>query len=1677
MPTAPRDTLVPGSTEWNKNMDAMVHMGAGSKTAARTYHAIKGEAYLDSGANINIFKLENEPYLTQTTDSDYEVSGFSGNDVQANKDGTASLYIFDKQHPGDGVHIDVPATTMKGDANANLISAWIMVKQMGFSLNLSPDGKEDGFTRKEPDGSTTALPAESDATRGLWIIHFTISHSAAQSRKLAYSHHAVTGSEQHDGISNMSRARDRLPDFPDGCHGFYQLPQLCREGAACSTRELMDLIDDHLDAGDGVQSADSKFIEGTSFFLNQCNTGWSVAMIGKAIVPTIEPQNGAAASTDDHLLVDVEDEEIYKESESVIKPSQRPHDRQMIQRVRHFKLGHHGPCPGGCDICKQTSGTLRKVMKGGSPSFDDEVGRTCGMDSIYWDVESRHGNKYTCVIRDERTLWIGGFHMARRSDATRLFKKFILKVRTDPELNCPDFCKRLRIDNAGEWSAVFDVFKQVCVELGIEILQPPSKSDHRMNSLAESAVFLTKLHAQRVLLGTRLEWNMWEEAVDFVWFIRQHTVTKRVASPHGKGPAPLTELSRNNVDYAECDRRKDYAWPPGTLALVHDPGKHGGAADITHARYGRVIKMEKDVVVFESLRTPKGKDIRSQFRSKNFSVIHLHEGISALQWAGLEVKNLPKACMPEVELSRFTTIVELSNLYPGSKAELPIIKGSTCQGDAPLPGVITTDSATGRIYEEKDGVLHPTDGHVNIIPPGLSDESTESKRIEILSDRLATDPSSFIGCEVHRLFETHGGIYRGRVLEYDVDAKYWQVRYDCDERAEEYDTDDMIDYAIRYMDGRAPADGGAAQWIKHCQQEGAAMIEGHHDPSPEPELQPALMADGENEWYLTKNNDTFYSICEAIGIDSTQQRMYFDWLVEHFKIGNVKKKCTVLFFPNPVGKADKWTHFEKGERFPKPIGDLWTQHLTNYEQGSNGNMCATADSAIQQNVKVILAAEKRRVEWAVVRDHRLIKESCSSSGEYEQIRLHSDLEIMAFQGTAQRQAGGASHALPSDLFCWAEVDEKSREMRERPDKLEAHRLCLHSQNKHIDSKGIPIAPKSMADLQSWDDDHAEIWNEAIDKEWNGLNDRECFEHDLTKKQLADKGIHRKPIGMRMLLESKISDGKFTKAKARNVAQGHKGNLTKGVDYTTVFAAAPDLATGRIIQCLCVLFNFVRATMDIMQAYLIGKAEEGQRYPTRYPAGRIREEHRCKKTGEERYALLIGNLYGMPTASRVYSIERDRLLNEELPKRWPDVTVKQCMYEPCLFMIERKGIGYVSIHVDDCDGAFEYAEDAEFWMHATNELFKTEKQPGIKAVDPEVMLGVTRKLSTSNGVRYVRLGQQAYIEQMWEQWGHYRAGKRVPTTPMPQQVDKQPPAIDTNMKPVGVTDKEAREVHEMGYRNLIGELLWPSRNTAPGIAAGIGLLSKCVHRPSWGAWFAALHMLHFLYATREDGIQFRSDGNLEPCCYFDSGFYQDLIGHKPQYGFVIYWAGGPLIWKSKKHTNIPLNTSEAEYMALCHAWRHVKWLRSLLTEMGFENLVSNPTKIYGDNKNANDWAAEKMISDGNRHIDICYMKIRERVALGEIMPTWIKGKLNPSDLLTKIVTKDVVDALMKTLQGLVPIPGSTTRDVDDEAHDMVMSGDMIHPREDMLSQVMMAEIYDIVSRRAEPARLRRNLAAI
>lgn len=93
---------------------------------------------------------------------------------------------------------------------------------------------------------------------------------------------------------------------------------------------------------------------------------------------------------------------------------------------------------------------------------------------------------------------------------------------------------------------------------------------------------------------------------------------------------------------------------------------------------------------------------------------------------------------------------------------MPIVKGTTQLGNTSTPGIITVERSTGRIWEEdeRDGLLRPTDGHVDIVPPGLSDELTEAKRIERAVARLTRDPNSFISAEVHKHFPEYEGIYR-----------------------------------------------------------------------------------------------------------------------------------------------------------------------------------------------------------------------------------------------------------------------------------------------------------------------------------------------------------------------------------------------------------------------------------------------------------------------------------------------------------------------------------------------------------------------------------------------------------------------------------------------------------------------------------------------------------------------------------------------------------------------------------------------------------------------------------------------------------------------------------------------------------------------------------------------------
>ena len=109
-----------------------------------------------------------------------------------------------------------------------------------------------------------------------------------------------------------------------------------------------------------------------------------------------------------------------------------------------------------------------------------------------------------------------------------------------------------------------------------------------------------------------------------------------------------------------------------------------------------------------------------------------------------------------------------------------------------------------------------------------------------------------------------------------------------------------------------------------------------------------------------------------------------------------------------------------------------------------------------------------------------------------------------------------------------------------------------------------------------------------------------------------------------------------------------------------------------------------------------------------------------------------------------------------------------------------------------------------------------------------------------------------------------------------------PEIDNDGRVVGVLKAESDAVHKKGFREVCGSLLWPTRNTTPMTMYAASMLSKCMSTPPESAWNAAMHTMHYMYTNRNRGITYSETGNLEPVCYYDSGFNQKKLGTRPQY---------------------------------------------------------------------------------------------------------------------------------------------------------------------------------------------------
>lgn len=554
---------------------------------------------------------------------------------------------------------------------------------------------------------------------------------------------------------------------------------------------------------------------------------------------------------------------------------------------------------------------------------------------------------------------------------------------------------------------------------------------------------------------------------------------------------------------------------------------------------------------------------------------------------------------------------------------------------------------------------------------------------------------------------------------------------------------------------------------------------------------------------------------------------------------------------------------------------------------------------------------------------------------------------------------------------------------------------------------LPQAPKSISKaLWQFNRAEAQKWLESILKEWNGLDDLGVFEHGFTYADLRARGIHTTPIPLSQALDYKFDkNGDISRYKTRLPLAGHAGNMQKGVHFKETYAPTPSQNSSRLLQALMVLYRLKRLTFDVAQAYCQSDLPADERIAVRYPDG-FKRKH--PETGEELFMILKKSLYGHPAAGRYWDKHRNetvlRLFNEDGYK------AKRSVREPSLVVITRgEEYAFALTHTDDVD-LVGTSDEFLKGIHA-----KLNNEWECKITDPSFMLGVERNIvkDDDEGMT-VELKMTAFVEAMAEHFKEWISPKQI-HTPVKEHMFLHKP-----LKSDAESEAKAEEIIARGGQRLLGMLLWAARGVYPECQMGASMLGRVMAKPTEEFWNNAVHMMNYMYQNRHRGIMFSSVGNNTPVAYVDASNKPDPTDSKCQYGYAIMLAGGPIVTHSKKLSHVGLSAAHNEYMALQWCNRHVVWLRHLLVEMGYSDMVSDPTVVRGDNTAANQLCYEDIVTSGNQFIITPYHYNKEVVTLRLVEVKYVKSEDNLADLTTKAVDRTTSGRLTDRLAGYEPL---------------------------------------------------------
>ncbi|GJR96273.1 retrovirus-related pol polyprotein from transposon TNT 1-94 [Tanacetum coccineum] len=224
------------------------------------------------------------------------------------------------------------------------------------------------------------------------------------------------------------------------------------------------------------------------------------------------------------------------------------------------------------------------------------------------------------------------------------------------------------------------------------------------------------------------------------------------------------------------------------------------------------------------------------------------------------------------------------------------------------------------------------------------------------------------------------------------------------------------------------------------------------------------------------------------------------------------------------------------------------------------------------------------------------------------------------------------------------------------------------------------------------------------------------------------------------------------------------------------------------------------------------------------------------------------------------------------------------------------------------------------------------------------------------------------------------------------------------------DLQGKQVDATLYHGMIGSLMYLT-SSRPDLIYAVCLCARYQAKPTEKHLNAVKRIFRYLKGTINMGLWYSKDTGMSMTAYADADHAGCQDTRRSTSGSAQFLGDKLVSWSSKKQKCTAISSTEAEYIALSGCCAQILWMRSQLTDYGFQ---FNKIPLYCDNKSAIALCCNNVQHLRAKHIDVRYHFIKDQVENGIVELYFVRTEYQLADIFTKPLPRERFNFLIEKL---------------------------------------------------------------